>query len=182
MCGWHARRAAQNGERTYCVTVADGASARYAGSVCAGERRGCKRGTTRRGITPLTWASYRGDFDCVKFPVANGADINAKANVGDTALFEASMGGSVDCVRFLIGRGANINAKSGGYTALMKAEMKQHPDWLRALIAAHADLNAKDIKGDTALSLAGADCGPKINAILKAAVRRKMRHKSVGDW
>jgi len=60
----------------------------------------------------LIWASYNGHIEIVRELINRGADINAKANDGYTALIEASANGRIEVVRELINRGADINAKN----------------------------------------------------------------------
>ena len=58
------------------------------------------------GTKPLHYAA-RGHLDCVKFLVANGADVNAKCIVNKTtAIFGAS---TEEIARFLVKKGARVD-------------------------------------------------------------------------
>jgi ankyrin repeat protein len=68
-------------------------------------------------------ASQAGHLDVVQALLAKGAEVNAKANNGGTALMLASLAGHPDVVQALLAQGADVNAKtSGGVTALMAAK------------------------------------------------------------
>lgn len=70
-------------------------------------------------ITPLMKACSSGLLDCVKFLVENGADINMRFNLGDTALNYAIMGRQYDIAIYLIEHGADFRVP---YTFLRSAE------------------------------------------------------------
>ena len=67
--------------------------------------------------------------------IENGADINAKANDGWTALMEAAYEGHIETIKFLIEKGADINPKTeDGKTAADLANEKGHKHiaaWLK---------------------------------------------------
>ena len=56
-------------------------------------------------------AAERGDLPAVKSFIAKGADVNAKANNGGTALMRASFYGHKDVVALLLARGDDVNAQ-----------------------------------------------------------------------
>ena len=61
--------------------------------------------------------------------IAKGADVNAKAGDGRTALIQASEIGHLDVVRALLAKGADVNAKTNdGRTALTAATAGAHAD------------------------------------------------------
>jgi len=114
--------------------------------------------------------------------LAKGADVNAKANDGQTALMVASSHeqgfGLLDhpnIVPALLAQGADVNAKDRtGQTALMHASYSGHLDIVRALLAKGASVNAKDNDGRTALLVVAskppADQGPSAEfAMARAA-------------
>ena len=68
----------------------------------------------------LVEAASKGDTDKVQALLAKGADVNAKAYNGYTALMSAAWGGHTDIVQALLAKGADVNAKQkNGSTALM---------------------------------------------------------------
>lgn len=75
------------------------------------------------GSTPLMKAAEMNSVDIVEDLLAHGADVNAKATHGATALHIPSYEGYTDVVRLLLQSGANPNIKdSNGMTALDYAE------------------------------------------------------------
>lgn len=95
------------------------------------------------------------NFRATKALIRKGADVNAKAALGSTALMIACVKGDLNIIRALISAGADVNAKTTlGNTALMIACEKGDLNIVRALISAGADVNAKDEKGRTALEIA----------------------------
>ena len=65
-------------------------------------------------------AVNQGHWDVVKSLLEKGADINARADNGVTALMMASYEGAVAVVNLLLNKGADVNDKSNnGFTALL---------------------------------------------------------------
>ena len=63
-------------------------------------------------------------LDTLRFLVEKGADVNAKATDGNTALIEAASNGSVPVVQLLLDHGADMEAKNGqGQSAWLIAAM-----------------------------------------------------------
>jgi hypothetical protein len=106
----------------------------------------------------LLSAAQRGDVTAVQALLAKGADVNAMANNGRTALIEASQNGHLDVVQVLLAKGADVNAKDSlGFSALQMASgQKGHLDVVQVLLAKGADVNAQDNEGWTALMGASA--------------------------
>jgi len=74
------------------------------------------------GWTALRLASNIGDKEVVKFLVKNGADINMKCNLDNTALMGASIIGNKEIVELFIEHRVDVNAKDNrGWTALTYA-------------------------------------------------------------
>jgi ankyrin repeat protein len=119
-------------------------------------------------------AANRGDLPAVKDFIAKGADVNSKANTGETALMRASYTGRKEVVQLLLAKGADVNAAtteniilaiqlttslrtgtatglSPGTHALSFAAHEGHKEVVQLLLAKGADVNAKDKKGKTAL-------------------------------
>lgn len=120
-----------------------------------------------QGWTPLMKAVQRKkNKEIVEFFIANGANVNAKNQNGDTAIIEASHFGNTEIVRLLIAAGANVNIQNVyGLTALMNANMGfGYPEVVKLLISAGANVNAQDSSGETALMFA---CRMGRNQIVK---------------
>ena len=76
----------------------------------------------------------------VELLIGAGANVNAKANDGATALMVASLSGHKEIVEILIRAGADVNATiyDGEHTALSIANKKGHEEIAELLIAAGA--------------------------------------------
>jgi hypothetical protein len=84
-------------------------------------------------------AAGSGDAAAVQALLAKGADINAKASNGVTALVAASYPGHLDVVQALLAKGADVNAKAiGSRTALDAATAGGHADVSALLVQAGA--------------------------------------------
>jgi len=70
------------------------------------------------GIMPLFIAAGEGRSDVVRYLLAEGADVNAREQLGDTALTEATYYGHVALVKELLAHGADVNAIGNDGTAL----------------------------------------------------------------
>ncbi len=97
------------------------------------------------GTKPLDYAA-RGHFECVKFLVANGADVNAKSVVNKTtAIFEAS---TAKIARFLVEKGATVDIiGSSGRVPLDYAIQGKHVEVVQFLIDYGVDVNYLDGSG-----------------------------------
>lgn len=88
----------------------------------------------------------------VEEAIMNGANVNAKADGGSTALTWAAFNGHTDIVKILIKHGADVNAKNNyGDTALMDAAVTANTETAELLLKHGADVNAKTNYGYTAL-------------------------------
>ena len=99
-------------------------------------------------------AAGNGQTDVVRVLLEQGADADARAGSGLTALMGAAINDHVDAVRALLDHDADANAKQkDGWTALMFAADKGLVEPTKVLLAGGAD---RDVQagGETALTRA----------------------------
>ncbi len=94
----------------------------------------------------LLTASTKGDLTGVRNLLEKGADVNARTDMGETALH---MAGSEEVARVLIEHGADVNATDAEYG--MTPLFNQGVTVARLLIQKGADVNARSRKGVTPL-------------------------------
>ena len=100
----------------------------------------------------LVDAAEAGDTSEVRSLLREGANTNARASDGQTALMGAAVRGHTDTVRVLLKAGADANAAGNtGRTALMEAALEGYKETILALLEKGANVNAKDNEGWTAL-------------------------------
>jgi uncharacterized protein len=124
--------------------------------------------------TPLMMAAYKGDLLEMKRLIQNGANVNARNDVNNSALHFAAGAtpienqiyrGSPEAVAYLIQHGADVNAQNKtGITPLMDAIYNNNLESLKILLAHGADVNRVSKYNETALSA----------AIIRAAGRADM--------
>ena len=97
-----------------------------------------------------------GDIEAAKMFLAEGMNINACDEKGQSALMQASLWGQVEMVKLLLDKGADakIRSKETQGTALMEAVAGQHPNIIRLLAQNGADVNARDILNRSPLHIA----------------------------
>ena len=85
--------------------------------------------------TELMRAALEGNTATVNTLLAGGADVNAIANDGATALILAASSGDTESVRALLRRGAGLGNRysQSGETALMLAKKNNHTDIVELL-------------------------------------------------
>ena len=94
------------------------------------------------------------DRECADLLLQQGADVNARDCYGTTVLMHAVQNDRAWIAR-LLDHGADVNAANlSGRTALMQAVFYGEPDNVRLLLARGANPNAKESNGMTALKLA----------------------------
>lgn len=87
-------------------------------------------------------AASSGDLDGVRAALAAGADIDARAEYGDTALNLACEYGHGEIVAFLLSEGADIENLGGAdKTPIMNAAFAGHVGVVRQLLAAGAKIS-----------------------------------------
>jgi ankyrin repeat protein len=92
------------------------------------------------GWTALMYASNHSEV--VELLLQKGADINARANDGNTALKSAALEGNAEVVKLLLEKGADINSTTQhGNTALRSAAFEGNVDVVKILLERGADAN-----------------------------------------
>jgi ankyrin repeat protein len=121
----------------------------------------------------LLRAAADGDLAAVEAALAAGADIEAAAEYGDTALNRAAANGHGAVVARLIAAGANLENRGGAdMTPLMNAATAGHRPSVRALIAAGAKIT-DDLLGSVSM---------KIFILEENAEDGMVRPEAVGAW
>ncbi len=106
-------------------------------------------------MTDLFELIKHGDFEGVKKAIENGADVNARNEIGWTPLHLASYWGCTKIAKLLIENKADVNAKDVcGNTPLHLASRYNNLEIVKLLIEKGADVNAKDNYSKTALDIA----------------------------
>lgn len=108
------------------------------------------------GETPLHWACFWGDQELARECLAAGADVNAAADDGSTALMlAAAVQGRAEVIRLLLEAGADPNRRRpNGGTVLMHAAGNGDTEAVTHLLRHGADPRARLDWGETPLSLA----------------------------
>jgi ankyrin repeat protein len=95
--------------------------------------------------TPLNLAALKGQLRVAAFLLANGADINFKANNDRAPLFYAAANGHRAMVELLLAKGADVNTRDfSGKTPLHLAADNGFQSVAEALLVGKADVNARD--------------------------------------
>ncbi|MEY2631102.1 MAG: hypothetical protein RLZZ469_2000 [Bacteroidota bacterium] len=106
------------------------------------------------GFSPLILACYRGNNEVAKFIISQGADINAKSDMG-SALMACIVKGNNEIAQFLIANKADLNlVDNQGTTALMYAVQFKNTAIIKLLLTNNANKELKDNKGKTAFEYA----------------------------
>ena len=124
------------------------------------------------GETPLIVAAEHNSCDALKLLIDHGADVNATANDGSTALLQAVIRNNKQAVRLLLSvPGIDLEIKSPdekmlGHTALHFAAELGFADVASMLVGVGADVNASALFGVTPLMLAVKNGFKKITGLL----------------
>jgi ankyrin repeat protein len=119
---------------------------------------GASPGDVPASRTPVADATRAGNREAVRTLLQEGADVNAAAGDGMTALHWAALAGDVDLAEMLLYAGANVKASTrlGAYTPLLLASRSGHAPMVSKLLDSGADPNDATTNGTTALMLAAA--------------------------
>lgn len=135
--------------------------------------------------TPISDAVRRGDADAVRTLLRDGADVNASAGDGMTALHWAADGGEVEIAAILIAAGANVDAvtRLGDYTPVHLASRQGTASLIEALLEAGANPNSNSTAGgSSALHFAaGAGSVEAITTLLEHGAELNGRESSRGQ-
>lgn len=98
------------------------------------------------GYTPLAIAAGEGRSDVVRYLLAEGADVNAREQWGETALTEAVFYGHTALAKELLSHGADINAIGADGTALDVA-LNRNNTAVADLLKHHGGRRACELRG-----------------------------------
>ncbi len=109
-----------------------------------------------RASTPLNKAVIEGDFDSVRWLLANGSEVNAKSGAGsyhsETPLHSVAYAGHMQIAELLFAYGADVNAiDQYGYTPLRRTVEQGHLAMTELLINKGADIVTRDRNGESLL-------------------------------
>lgn len=131
--------------------------------------------------TPLHWAAWSGDVECLKILLNNGADINCQNRHGYSPLHWASIRGNMKALNFLVAEGADLQIKdSQGGSPLHWAVSGEQDKCIHALLEAGANINAMNNRGETALHFAATEMDglvPIIEVLIHAGADWKIESK-----
>uniref|UniRef100_Q46Q19 Ankyrin n=2 Tax=Cupriavidus TaxID=106589 RepID=Q46Q19_CUPPJ len=127
----------------------------------------------------LLASARAGDEAGVRGALEQGAAVDSRNRIGDTALITASKRGLTGMARTLVDHGANVSQPNlQGVTPLMAAAFGGYPDISTMLLARHADLNATDRIGKTAMVYAaGQGQAAIVKQLLDAGVDVNARYQ-----
>ena len=145
-------------------------------------REGADANAKDYGSTVLIEASEIGYTEVVKELIDNGADVNARGVIDETALIRAACAGNLEVVQCLLQNGADIDAKDfEGETALMAAAEVGDLDIVKCLLDNGADVSLENADGDTAIDIASDwgnyDCA---NLLVEHRNKLKVQRKNKG--
>jgi len=133
-------------------------------------------------VSSLPMAACAGNLAHVKSLVEQGADVDAKDELGWAPLYWAASTGQTDVAEFLIAKGADVRARTTDEdTALHQAAQAGQAKLVELLIFKGADANAKDKRGNTPLHNA-ASAGRREVVGLLIAKGADVNARTTNDW
>ena len=132
----------------------------------------------------LVTAAQKGNLTQVNYWLAQGADVNAQALNGNTALLVALIEGKADCALALIRHNAQVNVRdmrrreahlsalSMALAACTSAPHKLYKNLIVTLLDKGADVNTKDDYGTPLLHAAQAACETQASDVFRLLLAR----------
>jgi ankyrin repeat protein len=104
-------------------------------------------------LTPLMFAALQGGAQITEYLIKQGADVNARNDIGQTALMIAALGGHKAIIDQLVLAGADVRAvdKDNLNAVAWAASRGDFPEVISLLVVYGTDYNARDAAGLTAL-------------------------------
>ncbi|KAI9041198.1 ankyrin repeat domain-containing protein [Aspergillus affinis] len=103
-------------------------------------------------------AARNGESKGVESALREGADIESRSGIGETALHLASRCGHYDVVKYLLDKGANVQIKDhDGWTPLYGAVFGNYENIARLLIGSGSDVDSSTNYGARSLMMASED-------------------------
>lgn len=160
LSGWRSAMVASIGDRTSAETGRAGSFARQRGrDASAGGSPGAaveQQAGPAAVNPPLNLAVINGDFEIVRFLLADGYDVNARTDAGsypgETPLHSVAYAGHTHIAELLLDYGADVNATDRyRYTPLRRTVEQGHLAMTELLLSKGADIVTRDINGLTLL-------------------------------
>lgn len=130
------------------------------------------------GLFQMAWL---GDVEGTQFFIEQGADVNARNVLAETALTEASRHGNLDVVRLLLQNGAKVEVATGGnrWTPLCQAVRDDRPEVVKILLEHGANKHTKLKSGCDAVAEA---CYRGHHEIARILIERGSRLESLNHF
>ncbi len=127
----------------------------------------------REDLEKFLDAAKRGDRKEVTEFLARGMDVDARDQLGWTALMYACAENHVEVAKLLLSKGAAVNGRNKlGWAPLMIAASNGHADVVRLLLRKGADRGARNIYGETAALKASLGKHKDVLRLLKVPAAR----------